>query len=96
MRENVTTSARGWKAGVIGQTVPPHAQCRRCGGNIWFGQVTFKGKAPSWIAYSHAGHGGGGLAAVVRHDCSNPAHVADRPQVTVPPAPVEATNHGPL
>jgi hypothetical protein len=79
MKEYVQTSARGWKVGVISQIAKPHGACRKCGGAIWFGTVTFKGQEPKWIAYSHAGHGGDGLAVMRKHDCNNPCHVQDRP-----------------
>lgn len=73
--EYVNTSARAWKSGIIRQGAKPHAACRNCGGDIWFGQVQFKGKSkPSWIAYSEAGHGGGGEMVMVKHECTNPAH----------------------
>jgi hypothetical protein len=49
--------------------------CRKCGGAIWWGSVQFAGKPkPSWIAYSEAGHGGGGDMVMEKHDCTKSMH----------------------
>jgi hypothetical protein len=75
MRQLVETTARGWRTGLVSQNEPAHDKCRKCGGAIWWGSVQFKGQAkPSWIAYSEAGHGGGGAMVMEKHDCSKLSH----------------------
>lgn len=79
MKTYVETTARNWKSGIIAMNAEPHAQCRKCGGDIWFGKVQFKGNPKaSWVLYSEAGHGGGGDMVMVKHDCSNPLHQQTR------------------
>lgn len=69
-KEMVQTTARNWRAGTISMNSPAHGQCRTCGGNIWWGTIQFRGQnKPAWIPYSEAGHGGGGMMAMEKHDC---------------------------
>ena len=71
MKHYVETTPRGWRTGHLPYSAlaQPHAHCRNCGAPLWFGQVTFKGKAPAWIPYSEGGHGGGGYAVMEKHAC---------------------------
>ena len=76
-RELVVANPRTWKSGAISMGAEPHGKCRNCGGAIWWGQIRFKSQPkPSWIAYSEAGHGGGGCMVMEKHDCNNPLHRA--------------------
>jgi hypothetical protein len=75
--KDAETTARGWHTGVIPQDAieQPHTHCKTCGDAIWFGKAITRSRA-FWVAYSEAGHGGGGFAVMEKHDCSKPGHRA--------------------